>query len=221
MIRGGPKGNFLRTLAIATIAIAAPAVVHSADFSLSGTQVTMTGSIVPGDSEKFTDTVGSKLVRTIVLDSKGGDIVEALDIGEKLHRRDVYTTVGSDGLCASACALIWAAGTQRSIANGGRVGFHGVYTKEDRQPTSVGNALVGAYLVKLGYDYDAVIYATIAPPTEMKWLDVYAAKDTGFTYEAKNMVETRAVPAPLHGCAKAAAQVAEIFGSTKGFSCKE
>ena len=225
MIRGGPKDNLLRTLA-AAIAIAAPAVAHSADFTFVGTQVTMTGEIVDGDSKKFDKTIGTKLVRSMVLESKGGDVIEALDIGEKLRGRLVDTAVAPNSYCASACALIWAAGTRRSIADGGRVGFHGVYSKdEQRGPVSIGNALVGAYLMKLGYDYPAVVYAVAAPPTEMKWLNPSDAMDTGFTYEAKNVVEAAASTKKpvLTGCAVAAAQLKEELGlgSSVEVSCKD
>ena len=31
--------------------------------------------------------------------------------------------------------------------------------------------MIGAYLAKMGYDYDVVEMATIAPPDSMYWLD--------------------------------------------------
>ena len=223
-MRGGPKDNFLRSLIVATIAIAAPAVANSADFKFVGTQVTMNGLIIDGDSQKFQDTIGDKLVRSIVLDSRGGDVLEAMDIGERIRLKNADTTVGPDGKCASACALIWAAGTHRSIADGGRVGFHAAYNADtQKSPTGVGNALIGAYLTKLGYDYPAVIFATDAAPDEMNWLNPEYAEKSGFIYEAKNIVEAQRPVAevPLKGCAKVTAQVAELFGSAKGFSCKE
>jgi hypothetical protein len=64
-----------------------------------------------------------------------------------------------------------------------RVGFHAAYSSETGQETGVGNALVGAYLNRIGLPYSAVIYITQAAPNSMTWLSVAEAKKRGIDVE--------------------------------------
>jgi hypothetical protein len=58
----------------------------------------------------------------VVLDSPGGDVYAAMELGRLIRRNHGHTVV-KRGSCASACALIFAAGVVRSIVDG-RVGIH-------------------------------------------------------------------------------------------------
>lgn len=51
----------------------------------------------------------------IELDSPGGDVRAAMDIGRMLRRLDVYVEIPNEAVCASSCVLLYAAGTQRSF----------------------------------------------------------------------------------------------------------
>lgn len=62
-------------------------------------------------------------VKRIVLDSHGGYIAEARGAVTVLQSQGIATHV--EGHCASACALIFAGGTQRSLAPEARIGLHG------------------------------------------------------------------------------------------------
>ncbi|MCH8465493.1 MAG: hypothetical protein LAT78_02805 [Roseinatronobacter sp.] len=62
-------------------------------------------------------------VRRIVLDSDGGYIAEARGAVAILQAGGIATHVA--GHCASACALIFAGGAQRSLAPSARLGLHG------------------------------------------------------------------------------------------------
>jgi hypothetical protein len=64
-----------------------------------------------------------------------------------------------------------------------RVGFHAAYSSETGQETGVGNALVGAYLNKIGLPYSAVIYITQAAPNSMTWLSIADAEKQGIGVE--------------------------------------
>jgi hypothetical protein len=63
-----------------------------------------------------------------------------------------------------------------------RIGFHAAYNTGG-QETGVGNALVGAYLNKIGLPYAAVIYITKASPDSMTWLSVADAEKSGIEVE--------------------------------------
>lgn len=62
-------------------------------------------------------------IRQIVLESNGGYIAEARGVVAVLRAQSIATHVA--GHCASACALIFAGGTTRSLGPEGRLGLHG------------------------------------------------------------------------------------------------
>ncbi len=65
-------------------------------------------------------------VFSVVLNSTGGDVMAAIDIGEEVRKQWVWTEMDDAGHCLSACVLILAAGVQR-IPAPNRVGIHRPY----------------------------------------------------------------------------------------------
>jgi cell division septation protein DedD len=65
------------------------------------------------------------------------------------------------------------------MATRARIGFHAAYNAASGQETGLGNALVGAYLTRIGLPYSAVIYITKASPNSMTWLSLADAKRQG------------------------------------------
>jgi hypothetical protein len=65
------------------------------------------------------------------------------------------------------------------MAVNAQIGFHAAYNSNSGRETGVGNALVGAYLNKIGLPYEAVIYITQAAPDSMTWLSVSEALKRG------------------------------------------
>jgi hypothetical protein len=117
-------------LAIALIVFARPC--HAADIKANADGATtfpghssylkfdIIGRIEPGDERKF---LALPLVPhgTVYLASPGGSLDAAIAIGEHIHLNQYATT--AMGSCASACALIWLAGSRKTILGGGNVGF--------------------------------------------------------------------------------------------------
>lgn len=142
------------------------------------TALSLKGEIVPGDSERLR-AIKSRLKNPIIyLESEGGSVGEALDIGTMLHDAQAVTSVRNGKTCASACGLIWLSGVSRYVGTGSRVGFHASYQMRGRkaEQSGVWNALVGAYLTQLGYELDVIVYATSARPESMNWLNSKTAK---------------------------------------------
>ena len=120
----------------------------------------------------------------VTLSSPGGNAVAGMKIGELIHKAGWATYVPSEIICASACALIWLSGTPRYVAkSGARIGMHAAYDERTMQVSGVGNAVVGAYITKLGLGYETVICATAPPPTSIGWLTPEDAKQCGISYE--------------------------------------
>ena len=79
-----------------------------------------------------------------------------------------------------------------------RVGFHAahVQTGDGKVATSVGNALVGAYVAQLGLPERAVIYVTSAAPDEIKWLTFDDAQAIGIDVKRVNIAGGQGQKAP-------------------------
>ena len=150
---------------------------HAASIEVGQQVVTIDGVIDFGDFETFQSKAGFLNNATVVLRSNGGRLVPAIRIGETIRSKGYSTYV--DERCASACALIWLAGQQRYMSPTAQIGFHAAYNENSGQEGGMANALVGAFLAKMGLPYEAVIYATVAAPDSMKWLTVADAKRLG------------------------------------------
>jgi hypothetical protein len=145
----------------------------------------ISGEIDKDDADKFKRITSVVTGRTVVfLDSKGGSAMDGLYIGEYIRYKGYSTAVGDNTDCASACGLIWLAGQRRYLGTSARVGFHAAYTVsgDDARESGVANAVIGGYLTKLGLSFQAIVFATVAPPDEIKWLSPDDAKRIGIQY---------------------------------------
>ncbi|MFS4580297.1 hypothetical protein [Phaeobacter sp. C3_T13_0] len=61
-------------------------------------------------------------LREVALSGPGGLIYEARGVAQLIRERSLDTVV--EGLCASACTLVFVAGRDRRLAEGGALGFH-------------------------------------------------------------------------------------------------
>ena len=139
------------------------------------------GEILAGDAERFEKTIKNVDAGLVLLKSPGGLLLEGLKIGRVIKSAGYNTGVPPFTACASACALAWLGGETRYMAPTALVGFHAAYVVENgvASESSVGNALVGAYLNELGLGLNAIIFASSAAPNEMNWLNAAKAQKVG------------------------------------------
>ena len=132
--------------------------------------ISIKGDIEDFDRQKFSALLAEHPdTRMVVLESPGGRLGPALEIGAIIRQTRMWTA--ALGECASACAYIWMAGKPLVVSADTELGFHSPYNAQDNSSiSSVGNALVGAYLNQLGYPANVITYATSAKPNEMQWL---------------------------------------------------
>jgi hypothetical protein len=107
------------------------------------------------------------------------------------------TLVPTGVQCASACALAWLGGTKRLMGPGALIGFHAASVSQNGQTieTGVGNALLAAYLNKLGLPDRAIVFITQAHPDDITWLTMADAEREGI--DVSLFAERSAVsPAP-------------------------
>jgi len=155
--------------------------------------IAVSGEIEPGDDAEFRAISVKREHVIVILESNGGALAPALEIGKIIRLLDLPTLVMDDSTCVSSCALIWIAGTTRYLAPRARLGFHASY-RDDRgepEPVGVGNAMIGRYLTLMNLPPKAVIFATTASPTEFLWLTTANKTEAGIDFEELILDEDR------------------------------
>jgi len=108
---------------------------HSMAGSVSSFQggVHFVGDIEEGDHAKIINALQNSKQKTLYLNSDGGVVTEAIQIGEDLRALGVETRLGKFSRCASACVLIFAGGVIRNAHNTSEIYVHmgsGIFNAE-------------------------------------------------------------------------------------------
>jgi hypothetical protein len=137
--------------ASAALALCAPA--HAATFKSinHGKSIVMTGEIVPGDVQRLHDagvaaerkySHGQPIVERIFLNSPGGDVVAGLELADFVHRwTGLATVIGKTDVCASMCAVVFAAGSHKVVFPQSHLGVHSVSSFNSNADGSLGENL--------------------------------------------------------------------------------
>jgi hypothetical protein len=192
----------LFTAAAVAVALLVPPVTQAAEVtvrkdSTGRPMIIINGRIENGDFDKFVKFAAKLPAGTIVgLNSEGGAVVDAINIGHVVRNKRFLTVAGS--MCVSACTFIWLAGVERGAFDDSAIGFHSAYAIKDDKPevSGAGNAVVGAYLTKLGFGYRAIIYFTETSPEEAEWFNFAKAKELGIKVTQLAGTKQHASPGP-------------------------
>jgi hypothetical protein len=143
--------------------------------------IVLKGVIQQEDQTKFTTAAAASRKAVVALDSEGGLVLPSIGMGKAIRLKNFATVVGENTLCASACALMWLAGNPRYIGLSAHIGFHAAFIERNGTLMESGqaNALIGAYLDRLGLSESAVAFVTSAPPEKIEWLDASKAQTIG------------------------------------------
>jgi hypothetical protein len=129
-----------------------------------GTKINLSGPILHGDDVEFkavADKISGDAV--VILNSRGGYIVPAINIGRMVRDRGFSTLVTvPTGPCASSCTYIWLAGRHSIVQRNSILAFHAPSLFGHATPE--GSAFVAAYLRQLGLTEDQILYAIGTPP---------------------------------------------------------
>lgn len=197
---------------MALAGLLAGSVAHAAEITPlkleNGNAILVIGKIELDDARKFRAAAEGLTQATVFLESDGGSVFAAVEMGKLIRVRKFGTAVINDSSCNSACGLIWLAGTPRALSRSGRVGFHAAYSDEPGGPqeSGVANAIVGRYLTLLKLPERAIIFATLAPPDELNWLTTRNFADAGIDIAVIDDVQLTPSAKP-----KAAATAARVW----------
>lgn len=149
------------------------------------TTMRLRGAISPGDGARISEALRTAPPDRVTLDSPGGSVSDALDIGRTLRDLDITTVVEDGAVCLSACPYAFVGGTGRTVAEDGRIGVHqhsfgestvlpAFLATEDIQR---GQGEVLEHLDAMGVDLRIMGPALATPPDEIYVLSVEELED--------------------------------------------
>lgn len=166
---------------LAMVTSAPAAIIEAWDIPGDVKFVHIKGEIRSGDAEQFEAiTVGRNKV-TVVLESPGGLVNEALRIGASIRLENFATMVLPESKCYSACGLIWVSGARRYMSESSEIGFHAAYREEagEFRESGMANAEIGSFLTHLGLRIEAIRFFTVAGPRDFVLLTPARARALG------------------------------------------
>lgn len=177
----------LAFLLLSAVALVCTLPASAANFNLArGSKgeedtITIKGDFKIGDENKFRMLALASNKATVFLESAGGMLHPAIEIG-RIIRIKGFATAVQDKLCTSACALVWLAGEPRMMSNFTSIGFHTPY-KVDAEGKSISDAVDGAvagsYLTSLGFSPKVVMFVVSAGANDLNMLNKAAADRLG------------------------------------------
>lgn len=123
---------------------------------------------------------------TVSLNSPGGDVLTAIELGEEIKKQWTSTAVDDDGQCSGACVLVLAAGVRRTAAPN-RVGLQRLsfdqfasISRDRAKPKQLVSAKrVEMYLAQMGMPKKLFQEMMRQPPDKVLLLDARRLKDLG------------------------------------------
>jgi len=95
---------------------------------VGGGRLLATGTITPGISQSFAAEAErhGEYIKTVVLNSPGGSVNDALAMGRLIREKKFATEVEAGQSCVSSCPLVFAGGVDRRVGEKARIGVHQV-----------------------------------------------------------------------------------------------
>ena len=183
---------------------------------VGGGKLMATGTITPGISEAFAAEVGKRgdYIKTVVLNSPGGSVTDALAMGRLIREKKFATEVEAGKYCASSCPLVFAGGVERRAGDKAAIGVHqvaaissaGAAPRDEMDVAQRISARCQRYLGDMGISLQVWVHAMETPhdklfifkPDELKSLNIVTAGATPVASPA---------PARLHPSSPAARRV--------------
>ena len=167
------------------------------------------GSIEADSAVKFTRFLAAKHIYpygpppkpTLCFDSNGGEVLGAVNLGNKIREFGFDTCVEpnyrrfkpntplqreelapQDAVCASACVFALAGGVSREVRRGARVGVHrlsGANWKIGETTTQLSITALAGYLELMGIKSKLLDIASAYPPNQIYWLSATEIRQLG------------------------------------------
>ena len=155
--------------------------------------ISIKGDFKIGDENKFRELALNSNRATVFLDSDGGKLQPALEIG-KIIRIKGFATAVQDTICSSACAMVWLAGEPRMMSNFTSIGFHAPFTLDPAGKAvsdAIHGALTGSYLTGLGFSPRVVMFVVSAGANDLHLLNKATADRLGIAVTFNTAAQRR------------------------------
>ena len=137
-----------------------------------------TGTIVPGAAETFAAEIDKRgsYVKTVVLNSPGGSVQDALKIGRMIRAKKFNTEIESSAYCASSCPLVFAGGVERAAGPKAAIGVHQIFAAATPTGATLADGMNNAqrvsaecqrYLRDMGVDTQVWVHAMETPKDQL------------------------------------------------------
>jgi hypothetical protein len=146
-------------------------------FDLAGDgRLLAVGTIAPGTAEAFAAEVAKRgsYVKTVVLQSPGGSVQDALAMGRLIRAGNFATEVEGGHYCASSCPLVFAGGVERRAGGKAAIGVHQVFAAQAGLTQADGmdsaqriSATAQNYLRDMGIDLGVWVHAMETPRDQL------------------------------------------------------
>src|ERR1700754_3781736 len=160
---------------------------------VGGGKLMAIGTITPGISESFAAEIGKRgdYIKTVVLNSPGGSVADALAMGRLIRENKFATEVEAGKYCASSCPLVFAGGLERRAGDKATIGVHqiaalglaGAQRRDEMSAAQNISARCQRYLSDMGISLQVWVHAMETPhdklfvfkPDELKSLNLVTA----------------------------------------------
>ena len=146
--------------------------------SFDGKAIHVAGKITSGITTAFKDALKKNpSVKTVVLSSNGGMLVEGLALANVIRKHGLNTH--AEFICASACTFAYLAGQERSVAASAAIGFHQsskpilqLFSGDTAQKYVAGNDVMRSVYADAGLQTPFIDAALKTPPNDMWFPDI-------------------------------------------------
>jgi hypothetical protein len=163
---------------------------------VGGGRLMAAGTITPGISEAFAAEVAKRgdYIKTVVLNSPGGSVSDALAMGRLIRDKKFATEVEAGKYCASSCPLVFAGGLERRAGDKAIIGVHQVAAvssanaapRDEMDIAQRISARCQRYLGDMGLNWQVWVHAMETPhdklfvfkPEQLKSLNIVTAAAT-------------------------------------------
>jgi hypothetical protein len=132
------------------------------------------GAITPGIAKDFAAEIDKRgsYVKTVVLQSPGGSVQDALEMGRLVRAKGFATEIDAGAYCASSCPLVFAGGVQRVAGKGAAIGVHQVAAYDEAASGGMAgaqrvSAICQKYLRDMGVDLGVWVHAMETPREQL------------------------------------------------------
>jgi len=176
------------TGALAALVFVNAAQLQAAEFKVETqngkTRIVLTGKIERGDADKFAALLKSAQdkgapVSLLELSSPGGAGLDGVKMADLVRQSKITTSVPERAICASACFIIFAGGTERRAHQAAHLGVHGAADAKGQETaaSSIATLIIARKLSELNVPSAIIGKMVVTLPRSMIWIGASDLRD--------------------------------------------